>query len=76
MKSLSKRQQWMLLGGGGASLFCFGLCGAIEIALLKYEGVAWSLWVPLGTAALTIMVFGLVLMIKSGHIGASIAKET
>ncbi|MEM1336242.1 MAG: hypothetical protein AAF717_01965 [Bacteroidota bacterium] len=65
---MRKRGKWLWTGGSGASLLCFGLCGAIESGFLKHEGAPWYMWVIAGTFSLCGVVLGVVLLIKAGFL--------
>lgn len=61
------------MGGAGATLFGAGLCGCIESGFLKHQpNTAWYEWAGLGTLSLVITLFGLILLIKAGHLEKSV----
>ncbi|MEO0571675.1 MAG: hypothetical protein AAF039_08215 [Bacteroidota bacterium] len=63
---MNAKRKWLLMGGAGASLFCFGICAVIESGFLKHSGVKWWYWAGLGTVSLAVTMVGLVLLIKAG----------
>ncbi len=65
---MTKRRKWLWTGGVGASLLCFGVCGAIESGFLKHQEASWYLWGIGGTLSLFSIVLGVVLLIKAGFI--------
>jgi len=72
----SNKKKWLWQGGVGASLFGAGLCGCIESGFLKHQSATpWYEWVGLGTLSLVVTLFGLVLLIKAGHLEKSLKNE-
>jgi hypothetical protein len=63
---VSPKNKWLVTGGIGAVLFGFGVCAVIECAFLKHNGYDWYLWAGLGTLSLTVLISGVVLLIKAG----------
>ena len=63
---MSPKRKWLLTGGLGSSLFCFGIRGAIETGFYKHDGADLLSWVTLGTLSLITIMLGLILLIKAG----------
>lgn len=63
---MKTKKKWLLTGGLGTTLFGLGICCVIESAFYKHNGAIWYEWAFFGTVSLSILITGVVLLIKAG----------
>ncbi|MGC1515055.1 MAG: hypothetical protein WA810_05715 [Maribacter sp.] len=62
------KRNWLLLGGFGTLLVGTGISLAIESGFLKHEGAVWWQWASAGTGALSLVIVGIILLIKAAFV--------
>lgn len=67
MKPSTLKKRWLWTGGLGATLVGLGISASIESAFLKHQGAEWWTWIISGTLSLSILITGIILLIKSGN---------
>lgn len=63
-----QRRKWVVQGGIGASLIGFGLSLAIEASHWKHSGGPFWVWAGGGTLGITLLVAGIVVLIKASRL--------
>lgn len=61
-------RKWLFLGGLGALLLGTGVSCAIESGFLKHNGAPTWQWVLAGTGSLTVLISGIVILIKTAFL--------
>jgi hypothetical protein len=59
------RVKWLIMGGCGTVLLGLGVSCAIESGFLKHNGALWWQWALAGTGSLSLLISGVVILIKA-----------
>lgn len=68
------KRRWLLTGGFGAVLVGAGISCAIESGFFKNDGGPMLQWVLAGTGSLSLIILGVVLLIKAAFIEQRLKK--
>ncbi len=69
------KRKWLWSGGVGATLVGLGVSASIESAFLKHQGAELWYWMLLGTLSLSVLISGIILLIKAGHMENSLKNR-